>query len=215
MLDIEMTFEDAGVRRLAAAVPLLIGRGAQCGLRISNWRVGRQHARLVREDADIVLEDLGTLAGTMVNGVRVVRHAPVLPDDDILIGPCRLRVQWASSGAVQQADARASEPNGLVALVAPQPASAAQTSMAAQPASPQRLHERLQERLQERRRLHAALLEGLDLRRRDVAGMSDGTLRAEAERLLTQIVATDADLAGDEDKAALCREVLDLSLIHI
>ena len=81
--------------------------------------------------------------------------------------------------------------------------------MAAQPASPQRLHERLQERLQERRRLHAALLEGLDLRRRDVAGMSDGTLRAEAERLLTQIVATDADLAGDEDKAALCREVLD------
>ena len=204
-----MTFEDAGVRRLAAAVPLLIGRGAQCGLRISNWRVGRQHARLVREDADIVLEDLGTLAGTMVNGVRVVRHAPVLPDDDILIGPCRLRVQWASSGAVQQADARASEPNGLVALVAPQPASAAQTSMAAQPASPQRLHERLQERLQERRRLHAALLEGLDLRRRDVAGMSDGTLRAEAERLLTQIVATDADLAGDEDKAALCREVLD------
>ena len=209
MLDIEMTFEDAGVRRLAAAVPLLIGRGAQCGLRISNWRVGRQHARLVREDADIVLEDLGTLAGTMVNGVRVVRHAPVLPDDDILIGPCRLRVQWASSGAVQEADARASEPNGLVALVAPQPASAAQTSMAAQPASPQRLHERLQERLQERRRLHAALLEGLDLRRRDVAGMSDGTLRAEAERLLTQIVATDADLAGDEDKAALCREVLD------
>lgn len=205
MLDIEMTFEDAGVRRLAAAAPVLIGRGAQCGLRISNWRVGRQHARLVREDANIVLEDLGTLAGTMVNGVRVVRHAPVLPDDDILIGPCRLRVQWASSGAVPPADAQAREPHDLVTLIAAQPANAAQTSTPAQPAPPQRLHERLQER----RRLHGALLEGLDLRRRDVAGMSDGTLRAEAERLLTQIVAKDADLASDVDKASLCREVLD------
>ncbi|KAG0756673.1 hypothetical protein G6F22_020220 [Rhizopus arrhizus] len=39
--------------------------------------------------------------------------------------------------------------------------------------------------------------------------MSDGTLRAEAERVLTPIVAKDADLASDVDKASLCREVLD------
>ncbi|MCK0244180.1 hypothetical protein MVT43_26435, partial [Salmonella sp. 17E623] len=63
--------------------------------------------------------------------------------------------------------------------------------------------------LQERRRLHAALLAALDLRRRDVAGMSDSMLRAEAERLLTHIVATDTDLPPGVDRAALCREVLD------
>lgn len=201
MLDIEMTFEDAGVRRLAAAAPVLIGRSAQCDLRIANWRVGRQHARLSREDADIVLEDLGTLAGTMVNGVRVVRHAPVLPDDDILIGPCRLRVQWDSSSAAPTANAQAHE---AAESVAASPASVSvlpHAARIAQPVAPQRL--------QERRRLHAALLDGLDLRRRDVAGMSDGTLRAEAERLLTQIVATDPDLSSDVDRAALCREVLD------
>ncbi|WP_343499078.1 ATPase, T2SS/T4P/T4SS family [Achromobacter denitrificans] len=201
MLDIEMTFEDAAVRRMEAAAPLLIGRAAHCGLRIANWRVGRQHARLLREDAAIVLEDLGTLAGTLVNGVRIVRHAPVLPDDDILIGPCRLRVALspvALAAAEEGAEvSRPAETSRTLAGAVPQPP----------PALPQARPQ--QPRLQERRRLHAALLEALDLRRRDVAGMSDGMLRAEAERLLTHIVATDTDLPPGADRAALCREVLD------
>ncbi|RAP60026.1 secretion protein [Achromobacter sp. HZ01] len=188
MLAIELTFEDAAVRRLQAAAPLLIGRGAHCGLRIANWRVGRQHARLLREDAAIVLEDLGTLGGTMVNGARIVRHAPVLPGDEILIGPCRLRVSLASP------------PQAAPAACASEPPRRAQADPL--PGPPQHL-------LHERRRLHAALLEALDLRRRDVAGMSDAMLRAEAERLLTQIVADDLDLAAGTDRAALCREVLD------
>ena len=52
MIDIEMTFEDAAVRRLSAATPLVIGRAAHCGLRIVNWRGGRQHARLSRDEAE-------------------------------------------------------------------------------------------------------------------------------------------------------------------
>ena len=64
-------------------------------------------------------------------------------------------------------------------------------------------------RLAHRRRLHAALLEALDLRRRDLAGVSDSALRAEAGRLLTQIVADDQDMPAGVDPAALCQEVLD------
>lgn len=205
MLDIEMTFEDSGVRRQIAPTPVLIGRGAQCGLRIVNWRVGRQHARLLRQDDDIVLEDLGTLAGTLVNGARVVRHAPVLPDDDILIGPCRLRVRWVApdDAAPAQAFAVAVAPASSDAAVVA-PAETAAPSMATTPLPPI-----APQRVQARRRLHAALLDALDLRRRDVAGMSDGTLRAEAERLLTHIVASDVDLPDDAAKQALCREVLD------
>ncbi|MGE8588769.1 MAG: ATPase, T2SS/T4P/T4SS family, partial [Alcaligenes sp.] len=205
MLDIEMTFEDSGVRRQIAPTPVLIGRGAQCGLRIVNWRVGRQHARLLRQEDDIVLEDLGTLAGTLVNGARVVRHAPVLPDDDILIGPCRLRVRWVApdDAAPAQAFAVAVAPASSDAAVVA-PAETAAPSMATTPLPPI-----APQRVQARRRLHAALLDALDLRRRDVAGMSDGTLRAEAERLLTHIVASDVDLPDDAAKQALCREVLD------
>ncbi|MGS1006162.1 ATPase, T2SS/T4P/T4SS family [Achromobacter anxifer] len=203
MIDIEMMFEDATVHRSTMAPPVLIGRGAHCGLRIVNWRVGRQHARLSREESGIVLEDLGTLGGTLVNGERIVRHTPVLPGDEILIGPCRLRVSLAfipeqagqsddpaSDGAARDG-AAAQEPPIPPALVTPLPLR-----------SPQH-------QLQDRRRLHAALLAALDLRRRDVAGMSDVMLRAEAERLLTHIVATDADLPAGADRAALCREVLD------
>ncbi len=197
MLDIEMTFEDAATRKIVVAAPILIGRSAQCGLRIANWRVGRQHARLLREASMIVLEDLGTLGGTLVNGQRVVRHAPVLPDDEILIGPCRLRV------ALAQPDEQRNEPAHPAMAprqTAPQAWGQDAPPALAVPPLPS---------LQQRRRLHAALLGALDLRRRDVAGMSDAMLRAEAERLLTQIVADDDDLPPGADRAALCRDVLD------
>lgn len=201
-LTIELTFEDAAQQQLTLRAPVLIGRGVQCGLRIPTWRVGRQHARLLCEADQIVLEDLGTLAGTMVNGERIVRYAPVQPQDEILIGPCRLRVSMRKAEAaspLEGADAAPSDP------AQPEIRSMGDERGSAPPVvpscTPHRLHDR--------RRLHAALLSALDLRRRDVAGMSDGMLRAEAERLLVQIVATDAELPPHADKAALCREVLD------
>lgn len=205
MIDVEMMFEDASVHRSTVAAPVLIGRGAHCGVRIVNWRVGRQHARLSREAVGIVLEDLGTLGGTLVNGTRIVRHAPVLPEDEILIGPCRLRMSLAdvperaggSGGAAVGGAARDT------AAVQESPMLPAASTPVPMPVLP------LPNPLQERRRLHAALLAALDLRRLDVAGMSDSMLRAEAERLLTHIVATDADLPPGADRAALCREVLD------
>lgn len=202
MLNIELTFEDAAQQQLKLPVPVLIGRGADCGLRIPTWRIGRQHARLLCEADIIVLEDLGTLAGTMVNGLRVVRHAPVLPHDEILIGPCRLRVSRQKQDAAARIDAMDAAAQGPAQ--SGQPATGndmAGPTLAAPPSTMHRLHDR--------RRLHAALLSALDLRRRDVAGMSDGMLRVEAERLLMQIVATDAEVPSQADKAALCREVLD------
>ena len=201
-LTVELTFEDAAQQQLKLRAPVLIGRGVQCGLRIPTWRVGRQHARLLCEADQIVLEDLGTLAGTMVNGVRIVRHAPVQPQDEILIGPCRLRVSMRKAEAASPldgADAVSSDP--VQPEIRPMGDDRSIAPPVVPPCTPHRLHDR--------RRLHAALLSALDLRRRDVAGMSDGMLRAEAERLLVQIVGTDAELPPHADKAALCREVLD------
>ena len=202
MLNIELTFEDAAQQRVRLPAPVLIGRGAQCGLRIPTWRIGRQHARLLREAGNIVLEDLGTLAGTMVNGVRVVRHAPVLPHDEILIGPCKLHVSMAKPEASPSIETPDAAPQGPAQPADPPTGDDRGDSPPADPPS-------TRHRLRDRQRLHAALLSALDLRRRDVAGMSDGVLRAEAERLLKQIVATDTELPFNADKAALCRAVLD------
>lgn len=60
-----------------------------------------------------------------------------------------------------------------------------------------------------RRRLHARLLDGLDLRRRDVSSMSDAVLREEAGRLLAQLIDTDTELPPDIDRAVLRQHVLD------
>jgi len=60
-----------------------------------------------------------------------------------------------------------------------------------------------------RRRLHSRLLDGLDLRRRDVSSMSDAVLREEAGRLLSQLIETDPELPPDIDRHVLRQHVLD------
>ncbi|WP_082853148.1 ATPase, T2SS/T4P/T4SS family [Bordetella ansorpii] len=197
MLELELTFEDGAQRLHVGAPPLTLGRGAQCDVRIPNWRVGKQHARLALRGDSIVLEDLGTLAGTLVNGLRVATHAPVLPEDRIVIGPCRIRVRHALP------------PQQMAVSIDPPPEPRAADAV---PAEPPAQHDPVQDArglLPYHRRLHAALLQALDLRRRDVAGMSDQALRAEAEKLLDDLVGQDADLPPHVDRARLCRAVLD------
>src|SRR5690606_34039599 len=195
-LHLRITFEDGQQKSVEATTPLLIGRAAQCGLRIANWRVAKHHARLVQHEQIIELEDLGSFGGTFVNGHRVAVHRPVLPGDDILIGPCRIRVTLPDAGL--DSDTRDRDGPGAVADTATVAASVQQADGAASQAL-----------LPHRRRLHAALLQALDLRRRDVAGMSDGLLRSEAQHMLDRIAADDAEIPASVARAALCRDVLD------
>lgn len=191
MLELELTFEDGTQRLHCGAAPLTIGRAPQCEVRISNWRVGRMHARLSRQAGGLLLEDLGTLGGTLVNGTRVAAYAPVQPEDRILIGPCQIRVRDAHAGAP-----------AVCAPVAPDAGRiAGQASGAQVPSGALAM-------LPYRKRLHAALLQALDLRRRDVAGMSDQALREEARRLLDELAAQE-DFPAHLDRAVLCQTVLD------
>lgn len=249
-LDIVMTFESGVERVLQAQAPLMIGRDAQCGLRISSWRVSKHHARLCVSGTVLELEDLGSLLGTLVNGRRVTIHRPLLPSDDIVIGPCRIRIRQSGSSKAQLATSpydllsssytgeqhqtsasdsstsyarmntvRATETYSEVSgLRSEQKAYllSTDTSMV-NVATVDRLSgvaadaqsEIVVDSLSYRRRLHAGLHQALDLRRRDVAGMSDATLRSEAQALLEEISVTEVDIPLSIDRAALCREVLD------
>jgi len=60
-----------------------------------------------------------------------------------------------------------------------------------------------------RQRLHHALLGALDLRRRDVSGLTDRALREEASRVLAGIIAADRMLPPTADRQALLREIVD------
>jgi pSer/pThr/pTyr-binding forkhead associated (FHA) protein len=63
---------------------VLVGRTAQCDLRINYRNVSKVHCVIVRTDGLLLLRDLGSTNGTRVNGQRV-RRAALLPNDELSI----------------------------------------------------------------------------------------------------------------------------------
>ncbi len=82
---------------LPESMPVLIGRGADCDVRIEDPRASARHARLRISGSEVVLEDLGSSNGTAVNGTECQRRA-LAPGDRIEIGSTTLEL--AIRGAV-------------------------------------------------------------------------------------------------------------------
>ena len=64
---------------------LIIGKAADADFILGDVLVSRKHARLIRFEQSLVLEDLGSTNGTYVNG-KLIRTAPVREGDVITIG---------------------------------------------------------------------------------------------------------------------------------
>ena len=187
-----------------ADTSVLIGKGPDCRLRLPGWKIGREHARIYRTRTGLHIQDLGQLFGTSVNGNRLQHYGPIAPTDQITVGPFTLviedRLQAQAEG----------EPGGAL-LVPPAEAAPAAPSAATGtalspgvspvPASPT-------PRQFWRKRIHEALLDAIDLRRRDLVRMSDEELRAETEALLVELIDKEAALPESIDRDDLRREVL-------
>src|SRR6185436_2451945 len=65
----------------------IIGSGPSSHLRLTNRNVDTLHARIAWEDAGVVLSDVGSAAGTFVNGERVENEQVLSDGDRISIGP--------------------------------------------------------------------------------------------------------------------------------
>ena len=61
-------------RAVIEPLPFLVGRQADCQLVLRDSRVSRQHARIVREGENYVVEDLNSRHGIFVNGTQVKRY---------------------------------------------------------------------------------------------------------------------------------------------
>ncbi|HUH59005.1 MAG TPA: ATPase, T2SS/T4P/T4SS family [Candidimonas sp.] len=203
MIELELCFEDGTFDRRTVGLPLEIGRTPECGLQIKAFRVARRHARIERRDGSVFIEDFGALSGTRVNGQRVTQYGPLHAGDEILIGPCLMRVQGFTvvhaqedslerpcegdhaGGGVRVLDLKTTDEHAANAL-----------------------KNELYPILRHRRRLHAALLEALDLRRRDIANMSDDALRSEAMAVMTDIIALDTELPASVNRQELVVDVV-------
>ena len=74
----------------------LVGRGAECGVRLKSDQVSRVHARLRVAARAVTVEDAGSKNGTWVNGQRRQGPTPLMDGDVILFGTSR--VVYRSSG---------------------------------------------------------------------------------------------------------------------
>ena len=100
MIELDLFFEDGTRRHGRFEVPLVMGRAPDCGIQVSHWRVARQHLRISRAEDGYHVDDLGSILGTRVNGNRISRYGPLKKADEIIVGPCLLRLaSTATQGA--------------------------------------------------------------------------------------------------------------------
>ncbi len=92
MIELDLFFEDGTRRHGSFEVPLVMGRAPDCGIQISHWRVARQHLRISRAEDGFHVDDLGSILGTRVNGNRISRYGPLKKADEVVVGPCLLRL---------------------------------------------------------------------------------------------------------------------------
>jgi FHA domain-containing protein/uncharacterized protein DUF1707 len=70
---------------------LLIGRHQDCDIVLRDPSVSRRHARLVFRDGSWFLQDLESINGTVINGVRIGR-CELCPGDRLIIGNEHLQI---------------------------------------------------------------------------------------------------------------------------
>ena len=92
--------EQGGEARVLPAGAVVLGRAAECEIRLDDDTISRQHAELSADAAGVSVRDLGSSNGVQVNGVRV-GHARLAADDIVRFGAVAFRVAAVPDRAVE------------------------------------------------------------------------------------------------------------------
>ena len=85
----------------------LVGRGAECRVRVDASEVSRLHARILVAGSEGIIEDLASKNGTYVNGLRVTGPRRLVSGDQIGLGSALLTfVAHADAGSTATAHRR-------------------------------------------------------------------------------------------------------------
>ena len=71
----------------------IIGRGDHCHLRVRSDKISRQHCQIDVEGAQVVVRDLGSRNGTLVNGEKTEGDLELRAGDVIQVGPLQFEVK--------------------------------------------------------------------------------------------------------------------------
>ena len=186
MLEVDVTYEDGRKQKLTVNLPCLIGKDPASQIHIDYWRVGKAHAKITRTGDFLQIQDLGSFIGTRVNGINKSYHYPLLPTDEVIIGPCRLRFKSSSQTPDQS-------------TIGIEPEASADCAQLSPPLIDPVL----------RCALHAELIELFDLRKVDLSGLSNSLLKERALTLLNELFERDDRGLSSEQRAMLIAAVVD------
>jgi hypothetical protein len=83
--------------RIALKLPTIIGRSREVAITIAHPMVSRQHCELFEANGVLMIRDLGSLNGTVVDGRRI-KEAPLPPETEFTVGPLTFRADYPYTG---------------------------------------------------------------------------------------------------------------------
>ncbi len=78
-------------------LPAVIGRSREADLTVAHPMVSRRHCEVFEVDGLLMIRDLGSLNGIVIQGQRVT-EAPLCPDDEFTVGPLTFRAEYEYDG---------------------------------------------------------------------------------------------------------------------
>lgn len=99
-------------RTLVKRLPILVGRADEAKLRISQDCVSRRHCEFRERDGEVVIRDLTSTNGTIIDGEQIVpeEDRPVRPGAVVKVGGATFRVEYGSAGTTVAAPLAAVSP---------------------------------------------------------------------------------------------------------
>jgi pilus assembly protein CpaF len=173
-----------------------IGRSEACKIRLRHPEISERHAVLTLRDRAIIIEDLHSSNGTLIDNIAIQEPTPVREDNVIGIGPCLLRVSTSASssgpapasGADPHSRAPVSGPPPVAAPDGPYPASgsAAENQPPTAPAPRDPMAALIREI---KSQIHRELIQRLDLKRMTVSSIGTDELQTKARETIRSIIA--------------------------
>lgn len=78
----------------------VVGRDESCQIRLATNEVSRQHCRLMCEGDHVVVHDLGSRNGTLINDVAIHGQAELQPGDILRVGPVAFQLAGKKTATI-------------------------------------------------------------------------------------------------------------------
>jgi pilus assembly protein CpaF len=83
--------------------PVIVGLDPGADICLDDSSLGHYQCMIDHDENGLMVWDLGTKSGTYINGVRVVKKAPLTPGDELTIGRNRFTVEFDNAASCQPA----------------------------------------------------------------------------------------------------------------